>query len=414
MNLRSMITTILVELIPRIAWPAAVRHDVHIDGTHYQSRQPGGLHPSYFSFSGTAKRTGKKSLSHEELLGALLQDVSDATTSMAEFLSSFDALVLKQLLHPKITPLTSTLRLVNYKKLLSELVEILLSGCKYLPRSLQCHILSGSTNAVPLKTSNHPHTSFYAAKRAKRIQAPPHSCPKVTLSKEARTALKFQRTEKLHQFKDALDAAWSQINDVTMSIASTHHKSFHHVQHDLYMGQGSLHSKRLKPNLWNTFCWKKSQDAKTENSSGHGKDTLQLLVHDNKAKYHTLLEQEQEALLKEYVDERQTRATGTRISTRSKVNDITQTLKAIENELNSLNCRTGTEVMLYMTHGSTDLPLRGIIFTTDGVQNFMGFVMGIDNQDLVSKMKGFSVQGVQGAIFLPSHTTLGSHFNFSY
>ncbi|KAG1728115.1 hypothetical protein EDB19DRAFT_1913937 [Suillus lakei] len=57
---------------------ALLRHDVHIDGTHHQARQPGGLHPSYFGFSGAAKRTAERSLTHKELLEALLQDIFDA------------------------------------------------------------------------------------------------------------------------------------------------------------------------------------------------------------------------------------------------------------------------------------------------------------------------------------------------
>jgi hypothetical protein len=52
--------------------------------------------------------------------------------------------------------------------------------------------------------------------------------------------------------------------------------------------------------------------------------------------------------------------------------------------------------MLYATRGSTDLPLRGIVFTTEGVEEFMPSVMNIDNQDLISKMEGFAVQGMKG------------------
>ncbi|KAG1828057.1 hypothetical protein DFJ58DRAFT_737991 [Suillus subalutaceus] len=239
--------------------------------------------------------------------------------------------------------------------------------------------------------------SFYTKSRSRHVQAPPRTRPKVTLSKEARTALKLQRNKKSRQFKDTLDVAWSQINDATRTIATSHHKSIRRVENELYMGHGLLRSKLSKVNTWNAFCWKKSQDAKKENSSRHGKDTLRTLVCDNKAEYDALSEQEQEALLKEYAEEKQTKATGTRVSTKSKVNDITQTLKAVENELHSLNCRTGAEVVFYMTRGSTDLPIRAITFTTDGVKNFMGSVMGIDNQDLISKMEGFAVQGVQGA-----------------
>jgi hypothetical protein len=52
--------------------------------------------------------------------------------------------------------------------------------------------------------------------------------------------------------------------------------------------------------------------------------------------------------------------------------------------------------MFYATHGSTDLPLCGVIFTTDSVEEFMPSMMNIDNQDLISKMEGFAVQGMKG------------------
>ncbi|KAG1899707.1 uncharacterized protein F5891DRAFT_927347, partial [Suillus fuscotomentosus] len=230
-----------------------------------------------------------------------------------------------------------------------------------------------------------------------RIQAPPRSRPKVTLSKEARAALKFQRTEKSRQFKDALDLAWGQIDDVTTTIAATHRKSFRRVQHNLYMGRGSLRSKHSKPSVWNAFCWKKSQEAKKENCNGHRKEALQSLVRDHKDEYHALTQEEQQELLQEFADQKETKVSGLRVSTKSKINDITQTLKAVENELNSLNSRTGAEVMLYMTRGTTDLPLRAITFTTPGVNHFMDSVIGIDTQDFLSKMEGFAIQGIQGA-----------------
>ncbi|KAG1842845.1 hypothetical protein F4604DRAFT_1689765 [Suillus subluteus] len=102
-------------------------------------------------------------------------------------------------------------------------------------------------------------------------------------------------------------------------------------------------------------------------------------------------------LLKEYADWSLTKVTGVCTSTKSKVNDITQTLKAVEIELKSLQCRTGAESIFYTTRGSTDLPLRSVSFATEGIQDFMPSVMGIDNQDLLGKMEGFVVQGVKGA-----------------
>jgi len=68
-------------------------------------------------------------------------------------------------------------------------------------------------------------------------------------------------------------------------------------------------------------------------------------------------------------------------------------------QLNSLRCRTGAETILYTTRGSTDLPLRGLTFATEGVEEFMGSVMNIDNQDLVSKMEGFAIRGMCGGFF---------------
>ncbi|KAI6014282.1 hypothetical protein BKA83DRAFT_4129947, partial [Pisolithus microcarpus] len=53
------------------------------------------------------------------------------------------------------------------------------------------------------------------------------------------------------------------------------------------------------------------------------------------------------------------------------------------------------EMILFAVCGSTDLPLNGIAFTMEGVNDFMDTVMGIDNQGLIRKMEGFTVQGVK-------------------
>ena len=54
------------------------------------------------------------------------------------------------------------------------------------------------------------------------------------------------------------------------------------------------------------------------------------------------------------------------------------------------------EVILFVAPESTDLPLNGVAFMTEGVGDFMTSVMGIDNQDLLSKMEGFAIQGMKG------------------
>ncbi|KAG2740597.1 hypothetical protein P692DRAFT_20851330 [Suillus brevipes Sb2] len=160
--------------------------------------------------------------------------------------------------------------------------------------------------------------------------------------------------------------------------------TFCHVQNNLCLGQGMMRFKCSKLSAWNAFCWEKWHDNKENGLMGN--DVLQeLLTDDKKAK-----------ILLKYCKHRETQATGIQISTKSKVNDVMQTLKAIENELNNLRSRTGAEAILYMARGSMDLPLRGVVFATEGVDNFMVSVMNIDNQDLISKMEGFAVQSMKG------------------
>ncbi|KAG2337005.1 hypothetical protein BDR05DRAFT_952935 [Suillus weaverae] len=142
---------------------------------------------------------------------------------------------------------------------------------------------------------------------------------------------------KSHQFKVTLDDAWTQINDAMKTIASAHHKSICCVQNDLYIGHGKLHSRCSKVNVWNMFCWKKSQD------SDQGRHALEQLVYKHKAKYHMLFGRK-----------------------------------------NNKTWSRSAETILYMMHGSTDLPLQGVTFAMEGVQHFM------------HKMKGFAVQGMRG------------------
>ncbi|KAG2112532.1 uncharacterized protein F5147DRAFT_744449 [Suillus discolor] len=238
---------------------------------------------------------------------------------------------------------------------------------------------------------------FFANKRsstARHTQPPARRRPKVVLSKEARAALRLEQCAKSLRFKDALDDTWKQLDYATKTIATSHHKSIRQVQNDLYIGRGLLRSKRSKANLWNVFCWKKNQD---EENDSHGKVVLQTLVREHKSEYLALSKEEQDDLLTEFTAWKEMKKTGVRTTAKSKINDITQTLKAVENELKSLHCHTGAESILYTTRGSTDVPLRGIAFATQGVENFMDTVMGIDNQDLVSKMEGFAVQGMKGS-----------------
>jgi hypothetical protein len=68
----------------------------------------------------------------------------------------------------------------------------------------------------------------------------------------------------------------------------------------------------------------------------------------------------------------------------------------LREQLNNLRSRTGVETMLFTTRGTTDMPMRGVSFTTSGVENFLEGVMKTDTQDFLGEMEGFAVQGIQG------------------
>jgi hypothetical protein len=56
--------------------------------------------------------------------------------------------------------------------------------------------------------------------------------------------------------------------------------------------------------------------------------------------------------------------------------------------------------MIFATRGTTNMPLRGVAFTTDGIENFLEGAMKTDTQDFLGKMEGFAIQGVRGAVIL--------------
>ncbi|KAH7922388.1 hypothetical protein BV22DRAFT_1131496 [Leucogyrophana mollusca] len=218
----------------------------------------------------------------------------------------------------------------------------------------------------------------------------------VKLSKEAWAAVIARCKEAIRRFRKDLNETWRKIDEATESIAVTHHKSVCRIENNLHMGQALLRSKRSRLNVWNAFCWKKNK-TDTNRDKGAGKDTLHKLICDHRNEYHKLTSDEKNELSNEYKEYKETKAVGLRISTKSRVNDVTHTLKSVEKQLDNLKSRTGAESILFTTRGSTDLPLHGIAFTMPGVEDFMGTAMCIDAQHFIGKMEGFAVQGIKGA-----------------
>jgi len=64
-----------------------------------------------------------------------------------------------------------------------------------------------------------------------------------------------------------------------------------------------------------------------------GRNVLPELVQENRANYRGLSAEEREHLVKEFGQFRESKAVGVRVTARSKINDVTHTLSAIENEV---------------------------------------------------------------------------------
>ena len=83
-------------------------------------------------------------------------------------------------------------------------------------------------------------------------------CPQ--LSKEARTLVNARRRQASQSYRTELGEAWAMIDKLTEDIAENHHKSLRRVQSELHMGCQLASHQHKKTNMWNAFCWKKSQD----------------------------------------------------------------------------------------------------------------------------------------------------------
>lgn len=152
------------------------------------------------------------------------------------------------------------------------------------------------------------------------------------------------------------------------------------------------------------------------NTGHHGKSVLLSLVSNSKSEYEQLTEEDREELVRLYQESKSAESTAKRLNVTSRINGITATLKAIENEvirifsplvfffsirysffqLANLKSRSGVEVLLHVTKGTTDLPIRGYSFATEGVSEILERVFKIDTQHFLTMMEGFAIQGLRG------------------
>lgn len=58
---------------------------------------------------------------------------------------------------------------------------------------------------------------------------------------------------------------------------------------------------------------------------------------------------------------------------------------------------TGAQAMLFVTCGTSDFALLPSIFHTGHLEGFLGHVLKVDPQEIVTRMEGFALQGLTGA-----------------
>lgn len=174
------------------------------------------------------------------------------------------------------------------------------------------------------------------------------------LSREALQALNLRRRQSAANYRKALGDAWSKFDEISQDLATSHRKSLQHVQKSLYIRSRYISTK--KTSAWNAFCWKKGQEKENGkciqffrlyitylfsyqdpiSSSLTGKQVLQHLVSAHQEEYEALTTEERKALIKEFEQEKATKATARRISMKARVNDVTETTSAVENAVSFL------------------------------------------------------------------------------
>ncbi|KIL56720.1 hypothetical protein M378DRAFT_16817 [Amanita muscaria Koide BX008] len=195
------------------------------------------------------------------------------------------------------------------------------------------------------------------------------------LSKEARASLLARHRASRELYSDAMKTAVAQVNKITQTLATSQHKSIRHVEKDLRFASQLTRKRHQKTNAWNAWIWSISQE-KGNIDGIHGKEVLLTLVSERKAKYEKLTNEEREKMVCLFEESKAMQTTARQIKTVSRINDISATMLAIENEgLKFLSMR-----------GTTDFSINGYSFATEGVSDFLEQVIRIDTQEFLSKI----------------------------
>ncbi|EPQ49804.1 hypothetical protein GLOTRDRAFT_141658, partial [Gloeophyllum trabeum ATCC 11539] len=247
------------------------------------------------------------------------------------------------------------------------------------------------------------HTRLYGTTPCPGAQQPRASRPpRVKLSAKALEILKIERRTKATSYQVDLDAAFAKIDAMKYELATKYSKSLRSVASDLHCGRGSLtRGSRTKLNPWNAFIWKIGEIRREEGDTQHaeGKEVLKGLTGDAdaRAEYHALSAAEKKELVEEFKAHKVREAKGHRVSSKSRANDIAYVTSTCVNELDNMRARTGAESILLVVRGTTDISTKPRFYATEGVNSFINTCLKMDIGDIMSKLEGFALTGLQGA-----------------
>ena len=117
-------------------------------------------------------------------------------------------------------------------------------------------------------------------------------------------------------------------------------------------------------------------------------------------------------MVQEFEEHKATEQKAAHTSNKLRVNDITHTVQMIEHnvsisqdgglrvvwltmflQLLNLRSHTAIEVLLFVTHGTTDLGLQGVLFATEGVERFLLDMQKVDPPRLYGAFRGLCHPG---------------------
>ncbi|TFK67057.1 hypothetical protein BDN72DRAFT_899278 [Pluteus cervinus] len=206
-------------------------------------------------------------------------------------------------------------------------------------------------------------------------------------------ALRRQR-ETRHRYNNEVQTTWTELTTMAEDIAKKHHKSVQRVQRDIHLAQPV--QKRPKVNAWNAFCRETKEQRRSSGDTETGRSFLPHLVQQERENYKKLTPEEKQQLIEKHTQRRSVEATTRRVSGHTRAIDVASTMKHAREVFSNLQSRTGVEILVYAVPGTTDLPIKGSVWSTDGAKNFMEGTMKIDEQDLLGKMEGHAINGVYG------------------